>query len=78
MTHISISNQWFESAPIQYLLCGLMVSAASALGIRASDALVKTGPGTGGLVPVPTLLMGLYAVATARQVPLRKCLCLKI
>ncbi|KZP04064.1 DUF1295-domain-containing protein [Athelia psychrophila] len=57
-------------APFQYLLFsrGFAVSTASALGLRASNVLVKAGPGAGGLGPVPTLLTGLYALAALRHV----------
>lgn len=65
-----LTRIWFESAPIQYLLFsrGLAVSAATTLGFRGSNILIKIGPGAGGLGPVPTLLTGLYAVAALRQV----------
>ncbi|KAF7980116.1 hypothetical protein HWV62_39533 [Athelia sp. TMB] len=57
-------------APIQYMLfsCGLAVSTATTLGIRANSILVTAGPGVGGLGPVPTLLTGMYAVAALRQI----------
>lgn len=62
----------FRSAPLQYLLFsrGLAVSVASTLGLRASNVLVKAGPGVGELGPIPTLLTGMYAVAAVRQVRL--------
>jgi hypothetical protein len=47
---------------------GWAVKALAAVGVRASNALVTTGPGVAGLGPVPTLLTGMYAVAGVRHV----------
>ncbi|KAJ7057923.1 hypothetical protein C8F01DRAFT_1255813 [Mycena amicta] len=54
-----------SSAPLQYLMFteGWAVKGLSAVGIRASNLLVTTGPGLAGLAPVPTLMTGMYAVA---------------
>ncbi|KAF7321063.1 S5A-REDUCTASE domain-containing protein [Mycena chlorophos] len=58
-----------SDAPLQYLLFskGWAVKALTSVGIRASNLLVTTGPGLGGIGPIPTLLTGMYAVASLRH-----------
>jgi len=46
---------------------GWAVKGLSAVGLRASNLLVTTGPGYGGLGPVPTLLTGMYSLAALRH-----------
>ncbi|KAJ7194018.1 hypothetical protein GGX14DRAFT_476765 [Mycena pura] len=58
-----------SDAPLQYLMFskGWAVKGLVAVGLRASNLLVTSGPGVAGLGPVPTLLTGMYAVAGLRQ-----------
>lgn len=59
------------SPPIQYLNFnrGWAARILTSVGLRAaSSAFIRAGPGYGGLGTVPTLLTGLYTVATLRQV----------
>jgi len=46
---------------------GWAVKAVTAVGLRASNLLVKAGPGAGGLGPIPTLLTGMYGLAALRH-----------
>ncbi|KAJ7190140.1 hypothetical protein GGX14DRAFT_606487 [Mycena pura] len=59
-----------SAAPLQYLMFskGWAVKGLVAVGLRASNRLVTSGPGIAGLGPVPTLLTGMYAVAGLRHV----------
>ncbi|KAJ7607390.1 hypothetical protein FB45DRAFT_948196 [Roridomyces roridus] len=56
-------------APLQYLMFseGWAVKALTSVGLRASNILVRAGPGVGGLGPIPTLLVGMYSVASLRH-----------
>jgi len=57
-------------APFQYLMFsrGWAVKVLSFVGLHGSNAVLRAGPGAGGLGPVPTLLTVLYAAAAVRQV----------
>jgi len=57
-------------APFQYLLFsrGWAVKAMLAVGLHGNNALLKVGPGAGGLGPIPTLLVSLYAAAAVHQI----------
>ncbi|KAJ7452104.1 hypothetical protein B0H11DRAFT_2074311 [Mycena galericulata] len=56
-------------APLQYFIFteGWAVKGLTAVGLRASNLLISTGPGVAGLGPIPTLLTGMYAVAGLRH-----------
>jgi len=57
-------------APFQYLMFsrGWAVKALTAVGLHGSNVLLKAGPGVGELGPIPTVLIGLYAAASMRQI----------
>ncbi|KAJ7194023.1 hypothetical protein GGX14DRAFT_476776, partial [Mycena pura] len=59
-----------SDVPLQYLMFskGWAVKGLVAVGLRASNLLVTSGPGVAGLGSVPTLLTGMYAVAGLRHV----------
>ncbi|KAJ7153514.1 hypothetical protein C8R43DRAFT_1235475 [Mycena crocata] len=58
-----------SDAPLQYLMFsqGWAVKSLAAVGLRASNLLISSGPGVAGLGPIPTLLTGMYAVAGLRH-----------
>ncbi|KAJ6630079.1 hypothetical protein B0H10DRAFT_2208211 [Mycena sp. CBHHK59/15] len=58
-------------APLQYLMFseGWAAKGLAAVGLRASNLLVASGPGVAGLGPIPTLLTSMYAAASIRHLP---------
>ncbi|KAJ6566451.1 hypothetical protein B0H19DRAFT_1209591 [Mycena capillaripes] len=57
------------SAPLQYLLFtqGWAAKALAAVRLQASRHLISAGPGFAGLGAIPTLMTGMYAVASLRH-----------